>query len=73
MITLFVIGIILLVVKLIFFVFKAAMGLVKGILVVALFPAALVVLCLCGLMYLALPLLIAALVLGLIFSLLKRI
>ena len=62
MVTLFVIGIFVFVVKLIHFAVKAAWGITKGILFVIGIPALLTVLFVAGLVSLAVPLLILALV-----------
>lgn len=61
MITLFVIGIIVFTVKLVLFAFKAAWGITKGALFVLGIPALLIVLFVAGLVTLAIPLLILAL------------
>ena len=71
MVTLFVIGIIVLAVKLICFACKAAWGITKVILFVVFLPALLVVLFVAGLVYLALPLLAIALLAAFIRPLLK--
>lgn len=61
MITLFVIGIIVFTAKLVHFAFKAAWGITKGVLFVIGIPALLIVLLTAGLVSLAIPLLILAL------------
>ena len=61
MITLFIIGIIVFAVKLVCFAIKAAWGITKGVLFVTGIPALLIVLFIAGLVYLAIPLLIIAL------------
>ena len=61
MITLFVIGILVFTVKLVHFAVKAAWGITKGVLFAIGIPALLIVLFLAGLVTLAVPLLILAL------------
>ena len=61
MITLFIFGIIVFSAKLVCFAFKAAWGITKGVLFVIGIPTLLIVLFIAGLVYLAIPLLIIAL------------
>ena len=72
MITLFVIGIIVITVKLVHFAFKAAWGITKGILFVVGIPALLIVLFVAGLAVLAVPLLALALLAAFLLPVLKR-
>ena len=71
MITLFVIGILVFTAKLIHFACKAAWGITKGVLFVIGFPAILIVLFAAGVVSLAIPLLIAALLAAFLLPLLK--
>ncbi len=71
MITLFVIGIIVFTVKLVLFAFKAAWGITKGTLFVLGIPVLLIVLFVAGLVTLAIPLLILALLAVFLWSVLK--
>ena len=71
MITLFIIGMIVFTVKLVCFAFKAAWGIAKVVLFVIGIPALLVVLFIAGLVYLAMPLLILALLAVFLWSILK--
>ena len=71
MITLFVIGIIVFTVKLVHFAFKAAWGITKGVLFVIGIPTLLIVLCIAGLVSLALPLLLLALLAAFLLPVLK--
>ena len=73
MITLFVIGIIVFVVKLILFAFKAAWGITKGILFVLGLPALLIALFVAGVVSLAIPLLILALLAVFIWPVVKGV
>ncbi|MDD6200030.1 MAG: hypothetical protein PUB93_02035 [Firmicutes bacterium] len=73
MITLFVIGIIVFVVKLILFAFKAAWGITKGILFVIGIPALLIALFVAGVVSLAIPLLILALLAVFIWPVVKGV
>ena len=73
MITLFVIGIIVFVVKLILFAFKAAWGIAKGILFVIGIPALLIALFVAGVVSLAIPLLILALLAVFIWPVVKGV
>ena len=71
MITLFVIGIIVFAVKLVHFAFKAAWGITQGVLFVIGIPALLVVLFVAGLVSLAIPLLLLALLAPFLLLVLK--
>lgn len=71
MITLFVIGILVFTAKLIHFACKAAWGITKGVLFVIGLPAILIVLFAAGVVSLAIPLLIAALLAAFLLPLLK--
>lgn len=71
MITLFVIGILVFTAKLIHFACKAAWGITKGVLFVIGLPAILIVLFAAGVVSLAIPLLIAALLATFLLPLLK--
>lgn len=71
MITLFVIGIIVFTVKLVHFAFKAAWGITKGVLFVIGIPTLLIVLFIAGLVSLALPLLLLALLAAFLLPVLK--
>ena len=71
MITLFVIGILVFTEKLIHFACKAAWGITKGVLFVIGLPAILIVLFAAGVVSLAIPLLIAALLAAFLLPLLK--
>ena len=73
MITLFIIGIIVFTVKLVCFTFKAAWGITKGVLFVIGIPTLLIVLFIAGLVYLAIPLLILALLVVFLWPILKGI
>ena len=73
MITLFVIGIIVFAVKLIHFAVKAAWGITKGVLFVIGIPALLIALLVAGLVSLAVPLLIFALLAVFLLPALKGI
>ena len=73
MITLFVLGIIVFTVKLIHFAFKATWGIAKGILFVIGLPALLTALFVAGLISLAIPLLILALLAAFLWPVLKKI
>ena len=73
MITLFVIGILVFTVKLVHFAFKAAWGITKGVLFVIGIPALLVVLFVAGLVSLAIPLLLLALLAAFLLPVLKAI
>ena len=73
MITLFVIGIIVCVVKLILFAFKAAGGITKGILFVIGIPALLIARVVAGVVALAIPLLILALLAVFIWPVVKGV
>ena len=73
MITLFVIGIIVFTAKLVHFAFKAAWGITKGILFVVGIPALLIVLFVAGLVSLAIPLLLLALLAAFLWPVLKGI
>lgn len=73
MITLFVIGIIVFTVKLVHFAFKAAWGITKGVLFVIGIPTLLIVLFIAGLVSLALPLLLLALLAAFLLPVLKGI
>ena len=64
MITLFVIGMLVLVVKILLLALKAAWGITRGVLFVIGIPAGLIVLFVIGLVHLAVPLLILALLLS---------
>lgn len=72
MVTLFVIGIIVFAVKLIFLAFKAAWGITKGVLFVIGIPALLIVLFAVGLAVLAVPLLALALLAAFLWPALSR-
>ena len=71
MITLFIIGILVLVVKMIHFAFKAAWGITRGILFTVGIPALLMVLFVAGLVSFAVPLLLLALLAAFIWPVLK--
>lgn len=71
MITLFVIGIIVFTGKIVYFAFKAAWGITKGILFAMGIPALLIVLFVAGLVSLAMPLLILALLAAFLWPALK--
>ena len=73
MVTLFVIGIFVFVVKLIHFAVKAAWGITKGVLFVIGIPALLIVLFVAGLAVLAIPLLVLALLATFLWQALKGI
>lgn len=73
MITLFIIGIIVFIAELVCFAFKAAWGITKGILFVIGIPALLIVLFIAGLVYIAIPLLILALLALFLWQFLKGI
>lgn len=73
MITLFVIGILVFTGKLVHFAVKAAWGITKGILFVIGIPALLIVLFAVGLVSLAVPLLILALLAAFVLPILKGI
>lgn len=73
MITLFVIGILVFTVKLVHFAVKAAWGITKGVLFAIGIPALLIVLFLAGLVTLAIPLLILALLAAFLLPVLKGI
>ena len=73
MIPLFVIGIIIVTVKLLHFVCKAAWGIAKGILFVVGIPALLLILFAAGLVSLAIPLLLLALLAAFLGPILKGI
>ena len=73
MITLFVIGIIVFTVKLVHFAFKAAWGITKGVLFVIGIPTLLIVLFIAGLVSLAVPLLLLALLAAFLLPVLKGI
>lgn len=73
MITLFVIGILVFTVKLVHFAVKAAWGITKGVLFTIGIPALLIVLFLAGLVTLAVPLLILALLAAFLLPVLKGI
>ena len=73
MITLFVIGIIVFTVKLVYFAVKAAWGITKGVLFVMGIPALLIVLFVAGLAVLAIPLLVLALSATFLWQVLKGI
>lgn len=71
MITLFVIGILVLTVKIVHFAWKAAWGITKGVLFVIGIPALLIALFFAGLVSLAVPLLIFALLAAFLLPVLK--
>ena len=71
MITLFVVGIIVFIVKPILFACKAAWGITKGVLFVIGIPALLMVLFVAGLVSLAIPLLVLALLAAFLLPVLK--
>lgn len=71
MITLFVIGIIVLTAKIVHLAWKAAWGITKGVLFVIGIPALLIVLFIAGLVSLAVPLLIFALLAAFLMPFLK--
>ena len=73
MITLFVIGIIVFAVKLAHFAFKVAWGLTKGVLFVIGIPALLIVLFVAGVVSLAVPMLILALLGAFLWPVLKGV
>ena len=73
MITRFVIGILVFTVRLVHFAVKAAWGITKGVLFAIGIPALLIVLFLAGLVSLAVPLLILALLAAFLLPVLKRI
>ena len=71
MITLFVIGIIVFIIRLAQFAFKAAWGITKGVLFVIGIPALLIVLFVTGLVFLAIPLLLIAILAVFLLPILK--
>lgn len=71
MIPLFVIGILLFVVKLVHFALKAAWGITKGIVFVIGIPVLLIALFVAGLVFLAVPLLILALLAAFLWPVVK--
>lgn len=71
MITLFAIGILVLTAKIVHFAWKAAWGIVKGVLFVIGIPALLIALFVAGLVSLAVPLLIFALLAAFLLPVLK--
>ena len=71
MVTLFVIGVIIFTVKIVHFTLKAAWGITKGILFVIGIPALLTVLFVGGLVSLAIPLLLLALLTAFLWPVLK--
>ena len=73
MITLFVIGIIVFTVKLVHFAVKATWGITKGVLFVIGIPALLIVLFVAGVVSLAIPLLILALLAAFLWPVLKGV
>ncbi|MGN0518880.1 MAG: hypothetical protein ACI4II_09185 [Acutalibacteraceae bacterium] len=73
MITLFVIGIIVFIAKLVLFAFKAAWGITKGALFVIGLPAILIVLFAAGLVLFVIPILCLALLASFFLPILKRI
>ena len=73
MVTLFVIGIFVFVVKLIYFAVKAAWGITKGVLFVIGIPALLIVLFVAGVVSLAVPMLILALLGAFLWPVLKEV
>ena len=73
MITLFVIGIIVITGKLVHFACKAAWGITKGVLFAIGIPALLIVLFVAGLVSLAIPLLILALLAAFLWPVLKGV
>ena len=73
MITLFVIGIIVFTVKLVHFAVKAAWGITKGVLFVIGIPALLIVLFVAGVVSLAVPMLILALLGAFLWPVLKGV
>lgn len=73
MITLFVIGIMVFTIKLVHFAFKAAWGITKVVLFVLGIPALLIALFITGLVFLAIPLLILALLAVFLWPILKGI
>lgn len=73
MITLFIIGIIVFIAELVCFAFKAAWGITKGVFFVIGIPTLLIVLFIAGLVYLAIPLLILALLAAFLWPILKGI
>ena len=73
MITLFTIGVIVFTVKFIHFVFRASLGITKGVMLVIGIPALLIVLFVAGLASLAIPLLIFALLVAFLLPVLKGI
>ena len=73
MVALFVIGILVFAVKLIHFAVKAAWGIAKGVLFVIGIPALLIMLFVAGLVSLAIPLLILALLGALLWPVLKGV
>ena len=73
MITLFVIGIIVFTVKLVRFAVKATWGITKGVLFAIGIPALLIVLFVAGLVSLAIPLLILALLAAFLWPVLKGV
>ena len=73
MVTLFVIGVIVFAVKIVHFTLKAAWGITKGILFAIGIPALLIVLFVAGLISLAIPLLILALLAAFLWPVLKGI
>ena len=73
MITLFVIGIIVFIIRLAQFAFKAAWGITKGVLFVIGIPALLIVLFVAGFVSLAIPLLLLALLAAFLWPALKGV
>ena len=73
MVTLFVIGILVFAVKLIHFAVKAAWGIMKGVLFIIGIPMLLIVLFVAGLVSLAIPLLILALLGAFLWPILKGV
>ena len=71
MITMFIIGIMIFIVKLVLFALKAAWGITKGVLFVIGIPTLLIVLFIAGLVSLALPLLLLALLAAFLLPVLK--
>lgn len=72
MITLFVIGILVLIVKIVALSVKATFGMIKGVLLVIGIPALLVVLFVAGLIFIAIPLLAIALLAVFLYPLFKK-
>ena len=73
MITLFIIGIIVFIVKLVHFACKAAWGITKGVLFVMGIPTLLIALFVAGLVSLAIPILVLALLAAFLWPVLKGI